>query len=215
MNPLDQFLSEDRKRRIEQVLDNRTTDFTIILENVHNAHNISAVIRSADAFGVAEVFIIGNAENMAEGISLGTEQWVNIHRYTKTADAIEQTRSLGYTLVVTSPAVDGRSSIPLSELPFGQQRLAFVFGNERIGASPEMIAAADLLTYIPMFGFVESFNVSVACALTLSMARNESTKRGRLNPISAELRAELRDKWITSSVRRGEDVRKELESRES
>lgn len=212
-NPLEQFITTERQQRIEEVLDNRTTDFTIVLENVHNAHNISAVIRSADAFGVAEIFIVGNADNLAEGISLGTEQWVNIHRCRSSTEAIEEVHKRGYKLVVTSPTTAGRVSIPIKDLPFDKHRLAFVFGNERIGASPEITAAADMLTFIPMYGFVESFNVSVACALTLQAARRGYAEFGGPQSISAELRAELRDKWITASVRRGDDVRRELESR--
>jgi tRNA (guanosine-2'-O-)-methyltransferase len=213
VNPLEQFLTEQRQSRIEEVLNNRTTDITIVLENVHNVHNISAVIRSADAFGVAEVFIMGNADNLEKGISLGTEQWINVHRCKDSADAIEQMRSRGYKLVVTSPGSKGKNSIPIESLPHGKQRLAFVLGNERIGASSEITAAADYLTYIPMYGFVESFNVSVACALILQTARQGFSRSGGPSPISPELRAELREKWITASVRRGEDVRRELEFR--
>src|SRR5688572_12742506 len=111
--PLEQFLVPERRERIDAVARNRTRDIVIVLERVMNAHNISAVLRSADAFGIQEIIYIGDELNLAQGISLGSEQWLTIRKFSSTADALSALTE--YQLVVL------RS--PLSESGVSQEKI--------------------------------------------------------------------------------------------
>ena len=215
---LEQFMYPKRLERLESVLAQRTNALTVVLDGVHNHHNISAVIRSADAFGLRTVHLVGSGFTYSRGITLGTERWVQIEHHDNSAAALESLRKSGYRIVVTAPEDDPRrpqvKALPVYDLPF-ESSLAIVFGNEKNGVSPELLAAAELHAFIPMVGFVESLNISVACALTLfcstfSGARSE--RRCALLPESE--REELRRDWLIKGTRRADAILREIERRE-
>ena len=216
IHPLDQFIVPDRKERLEQVLAHRSNNLTIVLDQVQNYHNISAVIRSADAFGISTVHLIGDSFEYSKTISLGAENWVVLNRFMDSKTAAEQLHADGYRLVVLRPKKESDSSednLPIYSLPF-DQKLALVFGNERSGVSPELTAAADIAAHIPMFGFVESLNVSVACAIALFCSSIDGATGNRpLQLISDDERNHLRDRWFKKSVRKSDAILREIEKR--
>ena len=206
---LEQFATPERIERLENVLRSRTSSTRVLLENVNNHHNISAVIRSADAFGIQHLHLIGNNLEYSSGITMGSERWVTLHQHQDPLEAVRELKKQNYKIVVLQPEdfeVDGTDypSIPVFELPFND-RLVLAFGNERNGISPELAKEADLHAFIPMFGFVESLNISVAAAITMFCSTISGTNRKR----------NLHQEWLRTGIRNSDLILKEIQRRES
>ncbi len=167
---LSRFVTPARLEKMKRVLANRTRYITVVLEDIYQPHNASAVLRSCDGFGVQDVHIIENRNDyhVNPAVELGTRQWLSLHRYNSahnnTAEAVAALRDEGYRIVATSPHAN---DVDLEEFDLSRGRIALFFGNELDGLSPAMLDLADEYMKIPMFGFVESFNISVSCALSL------------------------------------------------
>lgn len=217
---LKSFLDPRRLSRIEQVAAQRTSRFTVVLDRIHNSHNISAVLRSADAFGLRDVHIIGNLD-VSQGIALGTDDWLRIHRHERPEDLLQFLKTQGFEIVVTAPEdQSGRAtgteveSLPIFFLPY-EKKLALVFGNEKDGVSPELFAAAKYHAFIPMLGFVESLNISVACAISLFASTVKITSRERQTaPLDDFERQELVSEWLRRNCKYADRVDRELKRRE-
>lgn len=171
---LSPFLTEARRRRFEEVLALRSKWVTVVTEDLFDPHNISAVLRSCDGFGVQEAHIIeaNNPYRTSPGVSKGAYKWLDIKRHTDTTSALRKLKAEGYAICCTTPHTDDTTpeALPLT------QPVALVFGSEGPGISEAAKAEADHFVRIPMYGFTESFNISVAAALTLQtiMARVRS-----------------------------------------
>lgn len=221
-HPLEQFILPRRLERMDKVLSARTSQLTVVLDRIHHEHNISAVIRSADAFGIQDVYFTGKRFKGSSGISLGAEKWVDVHCFEEEADLIEALRKKSYKLVALEPA-EYSGELPamrVHELPFNE-RLALVFGNEKRGLSCGLKNACDLSASIEMHGFVESFNISVACALCLYTARlaNSQTDQASmsnealLGGLEATRKETIRSKWLEADLPEGKKVMAELDRR--
>jgi tRNA (guanosine-2'-O-)-methyltransferase len=212
---LEQFLTDDRKDRLEQVLEKRTDSLVIVLEHVNNYHNISAIIRSADAFGIQRLILVGDSFEYSKGITLGAERWVEVASYPTAKEAVSELKKAGFQLAVLQPEEYQKKgltyqSIPIHQLPYNE-RLALVFGNERDGVSPELAAECDLHAYIPMFGFVDSFNISVAAAICMYASTISECKNERpLPPLTEERKREVHNKWLTKAVKRSDVILREV-----
>ena len=162
---LEGFITEERKDRFLQVLANRTRYLTVALEDVYQLHNASAVIRSCDVFGVQEAHLIeGRFGNRLDiNIAMGAQQWVDIHRHPDSRACIENLREKGYRIIATTPRAESNT---LDSFTLEGPTVLF-FGTEKEGLSPEVLEQADGALYIPMFGFTESLNISVAAAIIL------------------------------------------------
>ncbi len=158
------LLTEPRKKRIDEVVGHRNFSTAVVLEGIYDRGNISAVMRTAEGLGFANFHLIETQDKFknAKGVSRGSDKWVEIKKWKESKAAIESIKAQGYQLVVTT--LDGGK--PISEVDFTKPT-ALVLGNEKDGASAEMIAAADHRIIVPMNGFVQSFNISVAGALSL------------------------------------------------
>ncbi len=169
-------MTERRLQKIERVLDYRQPDFRVVLERVKNPHNMSAVFRTCDAVGVQHVHVVndGRCAGFSKGISKSAEQWIDIHFHTDVEEAFERLREMGLKVYVTAlseEAVDFRRcdyTVPC----------AVVFGNERDGVSQKALELADRAIFIPMKGFVQSFNISVAAAIILYQAMSQREDAG-------------------------------------
>lgn len=163
------MLSESRRERILQTLLNRTRHLTVVLEDVYDPHNASACIRSCDCFGVQDIHIIENQIPFEprKDVTRGAAQWLTLHQHADDGDnttrCLEQLRAQGYSLVVTTPH---QTDCELESWDI-TRKTALIFGNEHNGVSPAALRLADRRMLIPMFGFTESFNLSVAVALCL------------------------------------------------
>ena len=147
------------------VLENRTRYVTVVLEDLFQEHNASAALRTCDIFGVQDVHVVQAQYKFkaVDTISMGASKWVDATSYSSVTDAISELKSQGYRIVATSPHLQ---SYALPDLPL-DQKTALIFGSEQTGLSQAALAQADMYVKIPMFGFVESFNVSVSVALCL------------------------------------------------
>jgi tRNA (guanosine-2'-O-)-methyltransferase len=212
---LEQFILPQRLKRLEDVLAQRSKTLTIVLDRVQNYHNISAVVRSADAFGIAEIHLIGEVFDYSRKITLGTERWVSLVRHASAKEALQVLRSKGYSLVVLQPEEHNASknlppAMAVTDLPF-EKPLALIFGNEKDGISRVFADAADVHAYIPMRGFVESLNISVACAICLFCSTIAPTQvRKRTQPLAPEDAQELRSQWLKKDVRRSDVILREV-----
>ena len=166
---LTSFVTEKRRSTFDTVLAQRTRHFTVILEDLYQKHNTSAIVRSCDIFGVQDVHIIENKYNsyMSNQVGKGSQKWIDFHRYKEkqinTQDCIDAIKKKGYQLIATTPHND---SCFVQDFDV-TKKAAFVFGVEKEGVSDMMMEQADGFLKIPMVGFTESLNVSVAAAITL------------------------------------------------
>ena len=219
-HPLDDFVTESRLEKINKVLDKRSTSLTVVLDRVKNYHNVSAVIRSADAFGIQNVHLVGEYFEYSKGISRGTERWIDLYKYDSPSEAIAELKSQGYSLVVLQPEERTNISshldiLPVNQLPF-ENKLALVFGNERLGVAEEFVNAASYGAFISMHGFVDSFNISVACAITLFCSTLSPAEYDRkLELLSDEQKMDIKDKWLKEDVNRSEEILRDIENRGS
>lgn len=166
---LETFVTDERKALFKQVLENRTRHFTVVLEDLYQKHNWSAVVRSCDVFGVQDIYTIENKYSayISNGVGKGAQKWVDFHRFktreNNTQDCVDALKEKGYQVIVTTPHED---SSFVSDFDI-TKKSAFVFGVEGAGASDQIMEKADGYLKIPMYGFTESLNVSVAAAITL------------------------------------------------
>jgi tRNA (guanosine-2'-O-)-methyltransferase len=169
------LLTPERFQKIEKVVAQRNFDTAVVLESIYDRGNVSAVMRSAEGLGFGNFHIIETGEKFKESqrVTQGADKWVEVQKWKSTADCVQKLKEQGYKIYVTH--LDARSK-PLSEVDF-TGKTAFVLGNEKSGVSPEMVAAADETVIIPMTGFVQSFNISVAGALGLYHINQDRTKK--------------------------------------
>ena len=164
-------LVEDKRwERIESVVQNRTWNLMTVTEQLYDIGNLSAVMRSAESFGFLPFTVLdrkGSEYKKSDRISKGSEKWLHIRHEHDTTDCVKSLQAKGYQVMATSL----ENSIPIQEVDFSKPT-ALVFGNERDGISKEMAAAADATIQIPMQGFTQSFNISVAAALCFQTAFN-------------------------------------------
>lgn len=184
------FVSDERKERIARVSANRTYDVLPVVEGVYDLGNLLAVCRSAEAFGMGGVEVVatqGAKWKQSARTSAGAVKWLEVNQRNTVAETVEAVKARGYRLLVTH---DWESSEPLESYDWTIPT-AVVLGNEKYGVSDEMVAAADGRVSIPMVGFVESFNVSVAASLVLYHAYMDRCKR--LGGASGNLTEEQRE----------------------
>ena len=201
-------LSEERKRRIDKVAANRTGKLAVAIEGVHDPHNTAAVIRTADAFGILEVHIIeGDTKfRSSRKVTQGAHKWVDVGIWSNVKAFIEAMKARGRRVLVA--AMDGSQSV--GDLSPIEEPTVLVFGNEAEGISDDMLASADGTFRIPMYGFVESFNISVAAGISIATLR-----AGGGGDLSARDLKVLRARYYLRSVRAGYDIVKLSGKRDS
>ncbi|MFO7801254.1 MAG: RNA methyltransferase [Desulfovermiculus sp.] len=178
-------ITDRRKRRIEHVLSRRQLDLTLVMDNIHDPHNVSAVLRSCDAFGVNAVHLYYTRESFprpGRKSSASAMKWVTQHKHTQAQALIENLKSQTMAIV---GARFSAGATPISKLDLTRPT-AIVLGNEHSGLSPELIPFLDADVYIPMQGMVESLNVSVAAAIMLYEAWRQRNLHGRYDQPSLD-----------------------------
>jgi tRNA (guanosine-2'-O-)-methyltransferase len=182
-----------RIARMNEVLARRSRRLTILFEDVYHPHNASAVLRSAECFGVQDVHVVENEHRFrpSKDVVRGAGRWVTLRRHDALADALAGLRGAGYRVAATS--VDPESE-PLDAVDLSAP-LALCFGTEETGLSGEALAQADLHVHVPMVGFTESLNVSVTAALCLH-ALSTRLRTGEGWQLTAAERDELRLVWL-------------------
>ncbi len=202
----------ERWHKFEHVLSHRTRYITLVLENLFQAHNSSAVIRTCDCLGIQDLHIIENDNEyiINPDIVVGSNKWVNIYNYTEkkhnTLLCFENLKSKGYQIVATSPHVDGYL---LNELPL-DKKTALVFGNEGHGLSDIALQHADAFVKIPMYGFTESYNISVSAALCMYELGSKLRKSQFAWQLSEAEKNELLIEFALKTIRNPEIFKRKL-----
>jgi tRNA (guanosine-2'-O-)-methyltransferase len=172
------ILSEERNTRVLEVLHHRQPDLTVVLENVDDPHNIAAVLRSCDAVGVREVFVLNTVihpyQRFASRPSSSANKWMQVHQFTDTATCIAEVRKRYQKIYSTHL---GENSQDLYSLNLTES-VALVFGNEKQGLSSEILPYCDANFIIPQVGMIQSLNISVACAVSLYEAFRQKRESG-------------------------------------
>lgn len=189
---------------MEQVIQHRTNHVRVVLENIFQPHNASAVMRSCECFGIQQLHVIENTNpfSINPDVAMGATNWINLNRHRvedadNTADCIQQLRQSGYRIVATS--LDA-SSVPLNDLPL-EEKTSLWFGTEEIGLSDQVLNEADAHVHIPMLGFTQSFNISVSAALCLYEIRTRMAKTGPDPELDEQEKREIYRYWLRRSVK--------------
>lgn len=200
------YMVNDNKRElVGRLAEKRTKFLTVVLENIYQSHNASAVVRTCDCFGVQDVHVIADKKpyKVNREVAMGAGKWITTHHYPQknTTGCLSELKAQGYRIVATSPY----GTKTLADLPVDQP-LAFVFGTEREGLSQEAVDFADELITIPMYGFTESFNISVSAALILNTMRERIMREDVPWQLTPEQLTELKIEWCINILNRGEEV---------
>lgn len=201
---LQEFVTPERWQKMNDVLDQRTRFLTVVLEDIYQPHNASAVLRSCECFGIQDVHIIEN-ENKFDpntGITIGADQWISLHQYREqeqnnTEKCYQRLKKKGYKLIATTPH-EGDQTI--DEIPI-DQKTALIFGAEYTGLSDYALDHADGYAKIPMVGFSESFNISVGAAICLYELSSRLRKSGGQWVLSKAEKIDLQFEWLKNSIR--------------
>ena len=190
-------MTPERTNKIKTVLSKRQNTLTVVLENVFDPHNISAVMRSCDAVGVQEIYVLNTKiprhKKWGSRSSSSAAKWLTIHQYTDAISCFEALRSK-YSRIITTHLSSDAVSLYQTDLT---QSIALVFGNEHAGVSEEIRALADGNFIIPQVGMIQSLNISVACAVSLYEAFRQKQLAGHYEQqqLGGEAYAELSQQW--------------------
>ena len=206
---LEHFITEERKERFLQVISARTNHFTVAMEDVFQMHNTSAVVRTCEVFGVQQAHSIEGrfGKRLDAKIAMGAQKWVDVFRYNDTQSCIDALRAQGYQIVATTPHKDAYF---LNDFDISKKS-AFFFGTEKEGLSQQVLSQADTYLKIPMVGFTESLNISVAVAIVLQQLTDKLRRSQVAWQFTDEERLSTLINWTKKSIRNVKDVLKRYE----
>ena len=201
---LQNFITEERKQRFSEIISQRTNHFTVAMEDVFQMHNTSAVVRTCEVFGVQQAHSIEGryGKRLDEKIAMGAQKWVDVFRYDDTQKCIDILREKGYQIVATTPHKD---AYLLNDFDISKKS-AFFFGTEKEGLSEKVLSQADTYLKIPMVGFTESLNISVAVAIVLQQLTDKLRRSNIKWQLTDEERYSVLEQWTKISVRNVNDV---------
>lgn len=210
---LAEYVTGNRLKLFKQVLARRTRYLTVLLEDIYQSQNASAVLRTCDCTGIQDVHIVEdrNHYEINRDVALGSDQWLSLHYYKTGEDniykAIEQLKRRGYRIVATSPHKEG--STPES---FDLQRgkAAFLFGTELKGLSGRALELADEYIRIPMAGFTESYNISVSAAIILYTLRRRLEDSSLPWELAKEEEQALLLNWLRASIKMSDKIERKF-----
>lgn len=191
--------TKERTEKVKKVLSLRQPDLRIVLEEVKNTHNASAVVRTCDAAGILYVDIISASEEpfpVNEAISTRAEKWIDFCYHTSTEACLRKLKETGFKIAATHLKED---ALPYTDLDYTQS-LAIVFGNEADGISDEALSLADYIIKIPMVGMVQSLNLSVSVGIILYEAMKQRLNKGYYDQrrLSKEEFEQFVNTWLSS-----------------
>lgn len=206
---LERFITEERKERFLNIINARTNHFTVAMEDVFQMHNTSAVVRTCEVFGVQQAHSIEGryGKRLDAKIAMGAQKWVDVYRYTDTQSCIDALRAKGYQIVATTPHKD---AYYLNDFDISKKS-AFFFGTEKEGLSEQVLTQADTYLKIPMVGFTESLNISVAVAIVLQQLTDKLRHSEVAWQLTDEERITTLIDWTKKSVRNVKDVLKRFD----
>jgi len=213
---IDHFLkciTDERKALFEELIQKRTTYLTVVLENIYQPLNASAVLRSCDCFGIQDVHVIENYNEFKPDreVAMGASNWLTVNRYDKnennTLDCIQSLKNQGYRIVATSPH---NSQTDLINFDLSKGKTALFFGTEVEGLSDVVLENADEHLHISMYGFTESFNLSVSAAICLYEMRMKMEKENIKWHMTEDEKNQVLLNWLRYSIDRSEIVEEDF-----
>jgi tRNA (guanosine-2'-O-)-methyltransferase len=202
------FVLNERRKLFESKIQERTQHLTIVLENIFQGRNISASIRSADCFGIQDVHIIENDNlfNDDSEVSMGAEKWITTKRYNQnkhnSIEAIENLKSNGYQIIATTPH---NADCDLYDLDI-TKKTALFFGAEVKGCSKETLSLADKRMKIPIYGFTESYNISVSVSLCLQHLTYKMRQSNMDWKLSLDQQEKVMLQWLRNSIKSAAEI---------
>lgn len=193
------MVTEDRQARLDQVLAARLTSVVTVVEDTYDPHNAAATIRTNEAIGLQDLHVIEAVHRfqVSDGVTIGAHKWLDLHRWPTAQAAIAALRGQGFRVFATLP--DAKKTIDDVDV---SGPVAVMFGNEKTGLSDTAVAACDGAVAVPMFGFTESFNLSVTVALAMTrIAARRREVIGAIGDLPADRRAVLRARWFAMKIR--------------
>jgi tRNA (guanosine-2'-O-)-methyltransferase len=213
INHFSQYVTDHKKDFIEKVLRERTRHITIVLEDIFQSQNASAVLRTCECLGLQDIHIIEDEAKYSvnKRVLKGANKWIDLHRYKmkgfRNADiCFRKLRDSGYKILVTDPSPDGVSINDVSV----ESKIAVVMGNELNGTSDYALKNADQKIYIPMHGFTESFNISVSAAIILNTLLTKMRVANINWALTEAEKEKIRLEWFRKIVRRSDLIEQEF-----
>ncbi len=205
-HPFDQLLTPERVAKYRAVLAQRTRRVTVVIEDCHDPHNATAVVRTCDAFGLQDVHVVTtrNSFKVNPRISQGSHYYIDLHVHRSIAEAYAALRQAGYRIWVSDLQAHATVGPQALRSELDQQPIALIFGSEQSGVSPAAVADADGCFLIPMVGFPQSLNLSVSVAVTLYALRGDRLAAGTAGDLTTHDQDALYERWVEG--RRGEAV---------
>lgn len=213
INYLSNIITDERWLLMNKIIADRTKYLTLVLENIYQPHNASAVLRTCDCFGIQEVHIIENENqyNVNPDVALGSSKWLDLKRYNEeennTLACISTLKKEGYRIVATTPHTN---DVDLHDFDLSKGKTALMFGSEQPGLSKLALDNADEFLKIPMFGFTESFNISVSASIILHYLRLRLNQSGIDWKLTKSESDEILLDWLKQSIKRSDIIEKEF-----
>jgi tRNA (guanosine-2'-O-)-methyltransferase len=213
---IDHFLkciTDERKALFKELIQKRTKYLTVVLENIYQPLNASAVLRSCDCFGIQDVHVIENYNKFKPDreVAMGASNWLTVNRYDKnennTLYCIQSLKNKGYRIVATSPH---NSHPDLINFDLSKGKSALFFGTEVEGLSDVVLENADEHLHIPMYGFTESFNLSVSAAICLYEMRMKMEKENINWKMNEDEKDQVLLNWLRYSIDRSDIVEEDF-----
>lgn len=204
---LEGFVTQHRKEIINEILEYRTRYITVVLEDIYQSQNASAVLRTCECFGVQDVHIIENKNRyeINPDVTLGSNKWLNLIKYRGKENiiksAVNSLKSKGYRIVATTP---DKNNISLEDFDLEKGKVAVLLGTELTGLTEEIINMSDEFLNIPMYGFTRSFNISVSAAIILHHLMSK-LRSSELNwRLSEQEKQDIKIKWLRESIKKSD-----------
>jgi tRNA (guanosine-2'-O-)-methyltransferase len=214
INHLSEFVTAERLKLFDKLLEQRTSYITLVLEDIFQPQNASAVLRTCDCFGIQHIHIIENRNEFTvdREVAMGASKWLSLHKYNQndqnSLETIKTLKKMGYRIVATSPHIKDQL---LPEFNLSKGKVAIVFGSELPGISETILNEADEFMKIPMYGFTESFNISVSAAIVLYQLSQKLRNQSDIDwKLSDEERDEIKLAWLRATIKRSSLLEKKF-----
>jgi tRNA (guanosine-2'-O-)-methyltransferase len=210
---LTRFITENKRSKIEEIVKWRTRYLTVVLEDIYQPHNASAVLRTCECFGIQDVHIIENRNKYTVNpdVVMGSTKWMNLHKYygkeNNTPDALIALKKQGYRIVATTPH---KNDCTITELDMDKGKVALVMGTEIDGITDDVFSMADEFVKVPMYGFTESFNISVTAAMCLHALSNKLRSSSLPWALTAKEQMALKIEWVKNILTKPELIEEEF-----
>lgn len=209
---LSSAVTDERLALFNKIIENRTNYITVVLEDIFQAQNASAVLRSCDCTGIQNIHVIENRNKFQVDteVAMGSSKWLSLHTYNKSENkslqALKTLKDQGYRIVATTPH---NNDVELPDFNLEKGKFALVFGTELQGITDSVLQNADEFLKIPMFGFTESYNISVSAAIILYQLTEKLRLSENINwKLTDDEKTEIKIQWLRNSIKSSASIEK-------